>query len=78
MAADRNTRREKMIKCPFFKKLDMNTRQISCEGFTQGARTDIYFRNGAGLEKQLKQHCESFGYEQCPVFGMVYHARYMQ
>lgn len=64
------------IICPFFHSMKGQT--ISCEGFCAGCRSSTTFATKKKYDAHKKTYCESWSYEDCPVSGMISHAKYRQ
>lgn len=78
MGVQRDTRKEVDIKCPFYKRHDRSTRRIRCEGAESGSYSETVFKNQQLWEKHMERLCESFNYDRCPVFEMIYKTKYKQ
>ena len=78
MGVQRDTRKEVNVKCPFYKRQDRKERRIRCEGASTGAYSETVFKNQELWERHLNRYCESFNYDSCPTFGMIYTTKYKQ
>ena len=56
--------------CPFYRH--ESRYQVTCEGLTQGAATQLRFEEEAGKKRYMEERCARFDYERrCPLAGLL-------
>lgn len=57
-------------KCPFYRREDLETSSLTCEGVLPGSTMRSHFGTKANLRRQEKKYCVD-DYESCPWYRIV-------
>lgn len=59
------------VKCPFYKKENLRSRKIHCEGISEGTLLQLWFESNELMKGYKKGYCKADSYSKCPLYHLI-------